>query len=208
VNKIAFFIIFAVIISALSGCAKKEENQKTASFPNFESGFSSTASGSTDRSYIPEELSGYFGNTRDDNTLNPLAKFIGNNNNFPPAPFKVDIDFTKFSGPEFDETFSNMLILNPQGYMEKTVRLIGPYIGNYFEDSGRYMHFVLIDDALGCCFRFVELELGESFYSGVYTENYSIIDVAGEFSSYYEKAVDWNFNFLKVGSISVLGGSL
>ena len=153
---------------------------------------------------FPPELAAYFKNTRVDDNINPLAKFVGNQGNFPPPAFSVDIDFTAFNGPDFDEEFSNLTVMNPDGYLGKTIRLIGPYTGQYVDHAGRYYHYVLIDDAIGCCLRYVEIGLSEDITPDRFPENFSIVDVAGEFNTYYDEEIDWDFHYLKVDSLSVL----
>ena len=160
-----------------------------------------TTTTSTD---FPPELLAYFQNAEIGPNVNPIKKFIGNQANFPPPPFKADIDFTTFNGEEFDDHFADIMFINPDDYLGKTIRLIGPYTGNFFEDSGRYYHFVLIDDVTGCCLRYVELELPENITPDKFPANFSIIDVSGVFGSYYDPVVDWNFNRINVSSISNL----
>ncbi|MCL2009457.1 MAG: hypothetical protein FWG71_02785 [Synergistaceae bacterium] len=140
----------------------------------------------------------------DNGNVNPMAKYVGNQKNFPPPPFDVDIDFTALSGTNFDEEFSNVMFMSPGDYLGKTFRLIGPYSGFLDEDSNRYYHYVLVDDEAGCCIRYVEFAWNDGRVPAEYPEEKSIIDVAGEFSRYFDEGFGTNFHYLKVDGISVV----
>jgi hypothetical protein len=138
---------------------------------------------------------------RDNGSQNSSGENTGN---FPPPAFAVDIDFTTFSGPQFDEEFSNIMFLYPENYLGKTVRLIGQYSGVFDEDSGQLKHYVVVDDPTNCCLRYVEFTWSDGYAPDEYPEKFTVVDVTGVFSTYYEKEIDWNFHFLEVKGISVL----
>ena len=137
-------------------------------------------------------------------SVNPMVKYVGYQENFPPPPFDVDIDFTTFSGTNFDEVFSDVMFMIPGDYLGKTLRLIGPYTGFLDEDTGRYYHYVLVDDEAGCCIRYVEFAWNDGRIPDEYPEENSIIDVAGEFSGYFDEGFGVTIHYLKVDGISVV----
>jgi hypothetical protein len=136
---------------------------------------------------------------------NPLIKYVGAKENFPPAAFPVDIDFTTLSGPEFDEVFADVMFLYADNYLGKTVRFIGQYFITFDDVDNQYKHFVVFDDPKGCCVRFIEFAWNDGRAPDNYPEKFAIIDVAGEFSSYFDKEAEWDFNYMKVNGIAVLG---
>lgn len=133
---------------------------------------------------------------------NPMIKYVGGKENFPPPAFPVDIDFTAFSGREFDEVFSDVMFLYPDDYLGKTIRFVGEYSGVFDEVDNKFKHYVVFDDPKGCCVRFIEFAWNNG--PDNYPENSAVIDVAGEFSSYFDKTVEWDFNYLKVNDVAVL----
>jgi hypothetical protein len=156
----------------------------------------SASSGITDNQYLWEIES-----------VNPMIKYVGSKENFPPPAFPVDIDFTALSGTEFDEEFANIMFLYPNDYLGKTIRFVGQYSGIFDETDNSYKHYVVFDDPKGCCVRYIEFAWNDSLAPNSYPEKFAVVDVAGVFSSYYDETYEWNFNFLKVNGIAVLKGA-
>jgi len=85
----------------------------------------------------------------DNGLLNPMVVLVGGIDNVPPPPLAVNIDFTVFSGEDFDEEYFS-LMWETENAFGKIVRVIGTYNGFFDEETDRYLHYVLIDDAEGC----------------------------------------------------------
>jgi hypothetical protein len=83
---------------------------------------------------------------------------------------------------------------------------VGQYSGIFDENDNSYKHFVVFDDPKGCCIRFVEFAWYDGFAPDSFPEKFAVVDVAGVFTSYFDKTVEWDFHFLKVNSIAVLTG--
>jgi len=113
--------------------------------------------------------------------VNPMRKFLGELEEFPPPPVDVDVDFTTLGAFEFDDVFSDVMFMKTEEYLGKTLRIVGPYSNfNGGEDYG-YFHFVLVDDGAGCCQRSVDLEWDEDNYPDEFPPLDSIVDIVGTF---------------------------
>jgi len=134
---------------------------------------------------------------------NPMVALVGGRENIPPPPFDVDIDFTSFRGDDFDDEYFR-LMWETENSFGKIIRIIGTY-DSFFDDyTERYHHFVLIDDAEGCCVLFFEFGWSEGSTPDVFPEQYAIIDLTGVFGEFYCHVLEWSFQFVVAESITVL----
>jgi hypothetical protein len=116
---------------------------------------------------------------------------------------RVDVDLTALSRTMVYAEVYNILI-NPESYMGKTIKMKGPYNALYSGKDGRPYHFVVIEDAAACCQQGLEfIWNGEHTYPDDYPKDQAKIEVTGVFDSYDE--LDSTFYYLAVDNISFLG---
>ncbi|MCL2386507.1 MAG: hypothetical protein FWC89_03050 [Defluviitaleaceae bacterium] len=134
---------------------------------------------------------------------NPMVVLVGGRENIPPPSANVDIDFTLFRGDDFDEEYFS-LMWEMEDSFGKIIRVIGTY-DSFFDDyTGRYVHFILIDDAEGCCVLFFEFGWIEGNEPNTFPAQDAIIDLTGVFGELYCPILEWAFQFVVVESLSVL----
>ena len=98
----------------------------------------------------------------------------------------VDIDLTQMSSTMVYAEVYNMMV-DPQAYEGKKIKLGGSYYAEFFEETGKYYHFIVIDDATSCCQQGMEfLRNGEYSYPDDYPESDAQIEIAGTFTHYEE----------------------
>ena len=96
------------------------------------------------------------------------------------------IDLTKLSSILVYTEVENMM-MTPNRYLGKTVKMRGPYYANYYFETEKYYHYVTIEDALACCKQGLEFVLnGEHVYPDDYPKDNTEIEVTGVFGSYEE----------------------
>ncbi|NLF35254.1 MAG: hypothetical protein GX585_04735, partial [Clostridiales bacterium] len=85
----------------------------------------------------------------------------------------------------YGEVF-NMMV-EPDGYVGKTIRMRGLYYASYYDVTEQYYHFVIIQDATACCAQGLEfLWTGEHTYPDDYPENETKVEVTGVWERYEE----------------------
>ncbi|MDR0272464.1 MAG: hypothetical protein LBI27_04020 [Clostridiales bacterium] len=194
-KKFIFAIIFVLV-----GCAATEETEVSIEPQSESTVFSFDYFENIE---IPERSWGGGG----EDSVNPMIKYLGELEHFPPPPFEVDVDFTVFGGEEFDEQFSQIMFWRPDEFYGKSLRLIGPYLRFYDEVVEQDYHLLLVDDAMGCCFRYVEFAFSEGSVHSEYPEDYTIIDIAGVFGTYFDEAIQWEIQFLEINELIILEGA-
>ena len=95
------------------------------------------------------------------------------------APF-VHIDLTKMSDTMvYSQVFD--ILVNPQNYVGKTIRLQGIYEPITDSLAQEVLHYIVVEDATACCAQGVEIKMiGEANYP----ELYSNAEVVGEIKTY------------------------
>ncbi|MEA4921022.1 MAG: hypothetical protein VB078_08895 [Clostridiaceae bacterium] len=97
-----------------------------------------------------------------------------------------DVDLTQMSATMIYAEVYNMLV-SPDEYIGKTIRMQGQYYASYDETTKRYYHFVIISDATACCSQGMEFTLnGDYTYPDDYPANDTVIEVTGVFGLYEE----------------------
>ena len=102
------------------------------------------------------------------------------------AASQIDIDLTALSSVLVYSEVYNMM-LSPEKYVGKTVKMHGPF--SYFLDeaTGKYYFACIIEDATACCAQGLEFELKENL---VFPEDYPAVGedicVIGVFDTYQE----------------------
>ena len=98
----------------------------------------------------------------------------------------VDVDLTVLSSTMVYSEVYNMM-LSPEDYIGKTVKMEGIYSVFYDEVSDKYYFACIIMDATACCSQGIEFELRDDYkYPDDYPEEGSYICVEGVFDTYME----------------------
>lgn len=99
----------------------------------------------------------------------------------------IDIDLTDMSGTMVYAEVYNMMVY-PEEYIGKTVKIKGPYYAAYLEDRDAYYHYIIITDALACCESGIEIvwDNREHVYPDEYPADMTEIEVVGVFNTYEE----------------------
>lgn len=99
----------------------------------------------------------------------------------------VDYDLTTMSKSMVYATVYQLMI-DPDSYRGKTFRIMGDYYASYYEATGKYYHYCVIQDATACCAQGLEFVWGDG--SHVYPDEYpaenTSIVVEGVFETYTE----------------------
>jgi len=114
--------------------------------------------------------------------INPMRKYLADGEEYPPPPFDVDIDLTIYDAHEFDIVFSDVMFMETEEHLGKSIRIVGPY-GNVSFDGEEYFHFMLVDDSAGCCQRAIDLEWAAANRPEEYPKQDSILDIVGVFTA-------------------------
>ena len=115
----------------------------------------------------------------------------------------IDIDFTLMSDTMASAELTNMFG-QPDKYMDKTVKISGPYQSYFYDKTKAYYHYVLFADTSACCQQYVEFQLNGDGYSYPedYPDNFTNIEIVGVFSAYNELGTD--FYYLAIDEFAIL----
>ena len=98
----------------------------------------------------------------------------------------VDVDLTVLSSTMVYAEVYNMLT-SPEDYLGKTIRMKGPYFASYYDVTGIYYHYVIVEDATACCQQGLEfIWSGAHKYPRDYPKEQTKIEVVGVVDSYEE----------------------
>lgn len=100
----------------------------------------------------------------------------------------VDIDMTVMPANMVFSQVSHIM-MEPDTYLGKTMKVKGPYYALYYENTGNYYHYILITDALACCENGIEFiwDEGSHVYPDEYPEDKQEIVITGELKCYEEE---------------------
>lgn len=160
---IAIFIVTALIST---GCAEKSSNVS-----------------SKEESFINAEVKKDEENTETQKAQKESGLSAQNED----SSTDVDVDLTLLSSTMVYAEVYNMM-LNPDEYVGKTIKIKGPYYAEYWGDTQRYYHYVIISDATACCQSGIEFIWDDNshIYPDEYPENDTEIEISGVFNSYEE----------------------
>ena len=115
---------------------------------------------------------------------------------------KIDVDLTTLGSTlVYAEVYS--MVNNPDEYFGKTIKMNGPYYASFFDETGLYYHYVIVEDATACCQGGLEfIWTGDHVYPDDYPEEKSSIEVTGVFGSYEE--LGRTYYYLAVDDIAIL----
>lgn len=98
----------------------------------------------------------------------------------------AEVDLTALSSTMVYAEVYNMM-MEPESYVGKTVKVRGQYYANYYEPTQQYYHFLIIADATACCEQGLEfIWLGEHDYPEDYPKDQTEIEITGAFRPYDE----------------------
>ncbi len=85
------------------------------------------------------------------------------------------------------------MMVYPEEYMGKTVRVSGLYFASYYSVTELYYHYCIISDATACCASGLEFVRSDDSYRYPedYPEDYTEIVVVGTFGSYEEQGITY-----------------
>ena len=113
----------------------------------------------------------------------------------------ADVDLTVLSSTMVFAEVNN-IVTKPAGYMGKTIKMSGAYTSEYWDETDKEYHYVIISDATGCCPQGLEfIWNGKHSYPGDYPEKLSNIEIIGVFDSYDE--LGQTYYYLAVDDISI-----
>ena len=98
----------------------------------------------------------------------------------------VDVDLTVLSSTMvYSEVYDMMYY--PENYTGKTVKMKGMYAGYHDENTGKYYHACIIQDATACCAQGIEFEPTDDYrYPDDYPTEGQEVCVTGVFDTYEE----------------------
>lgn len=104
------------------------------------------------------------------------------------AKGSIDYDLTKMSSDMVYATVYQMMT-TPEQYVGKTFRMAGNFNASYYEPTGKYYYYCIIQDATSCCAQGLEFVWGDGshIYPDEYPEDNAEIVVEGTFETYKEE---------------------
>ena len=113
----------------------------------------------------------------------------------------VDIDLTVLSSTMVYAEVYNIMT-DPMAYLGRIIKVSGPYLSLYDDQTGLCYHYIVIEDASACCTQGMEfIWNGDHAYPGDYPAEGTRIEVAGVFGVYEEFGEI--YYYLTVDGISV-----
>lgn len=177
-KRIVKFLILFVLLFAITGCANNENNgNRVNNAGSVEDVINSqieneTESADTETEEIPEQ---------NISEMNPAEQESGD----------VDYDLTSMSSDMVYATVYQMMV-DPDTYIGKTIRMDGLYYAVYYEPTEQYYHYCIIQDALACCAQGMEFVWGDGshIYPDEYPQENASVVVQGVFETYREEGDD------------------
>ena len=111
------------------------------------------------------------------------------------------IDLTVLSGDALHDIMDEIM-LNPEAHLGEVIRVRGLYQPVFWDVTGQYYHYILIDDPDTCCVMSFEFILsGNPTFPDDFPAEDAEIEIIGVFSSYEE--LERTFFYLAVDEIIV-----
>lgn len=115
----------------------------------------------------------------------------------------VDIDLTVLTPNMIYVQVYNMMQA-PDDYLGQTIKVNGTYFPLFYEQTGKYYHYVMIKDAQACCQNGIEFVWDE--WTHVYPDEYPAenaeIQITGTYDVYEEEG--YNYYHIDVDDIVIL----
>jgi len=121
---------------------------------------------------------------------------------------EVAYDLTTM-GSEMVYAMVYQFMMNPQDYIGETIKMQGTYYSVWYEQTQKYYHYCIIQDALACCAQGMEFvwEDGSHSYPEEYPENETEVLITGEFETYQEEGDTSLYCRLKNASMEIVSDS-
>ena len=115
----------------------------------------------------------------------------------------VDVDLTVLTANMVYAEVYNMMMY-PDSYLGKTIKVSGPYYPLYYDGTGNYYHYVMIEDAMACCKNGMEFiwDEGSHIYPDEYPKKDEIVEIVGELKSYKEE--NYTYYYLDIDGYKVI----
>lgn len=100
----------------------------------------------------------------------------------------IDYDLT-IMGSDMVYATVNQMMVSPEDYIGKIIKISGLYDASYYEPTKQYYHNVIIKDATVCCAQGIEFiwEDGSHIYPDDYPSVQTEVEVIGTFETYTEE---------------------
>ncbi len=115
---------------------------------------------------------------------------------------EIDVDLTVLSSTMvYAEVFN--IMLEPESYLKKTIKVRGEYYSYYHEEKQEYYHFIVIADATACCQQGLEfILLGEHQYPDDFPVDGTEIELTGIFKSDVEDEL--TYYYIETNSFNII----
>ncbi len=198
------FICMVTLVFVLVGCGKDSNGEKTtASTTEFVTTTEiatttetvTEASSEATTEFVIEEYN--IGEQYEANMANgeistemPLATGPSSDSNVVPITDpdpNVDVDLTAYTINDMVIVL-NSIIFKSDEYLGKTIKISGPYHEFWDEGTGKYYHYIMIEDETACCKNGIEFicNEGSNSNSDKYPEEDEMIEIMGVYSVYEE----------------------
>ncbi len=128
--------------------------------------------------------------TQTDMEKDPVADVMENQEteNDEPADAAVDYDLTQM-GSDMVYAMVYQMMVAPEQYEGQTFRIEGNFYASYYEETGQYYYYCVIQDAVGCCSQGMEFVWGDGshVYPDEYPQENADIIVEGTFETYTDR---------------------
>lgn len=159
-------------ISSLTGCGLKDCNARNMD------------NGNSVENVINDQMEASDAKESTDQDANKSETAVGAEKNTENEE-TVDYDLTDMNKDMVYATVYQMLV-NPDSYIGKTVRMSGPFCPYTNMDRTVYYPACIIEDALACCQQGIEFVVKDAVYPDDYPETGTVITVTGTFETYEE----------------------
>lgn len=117
----------------------------------------------------------------------------------------IDFDLTEMN-PDMVYAMIYQLMTAPDGYVGKKFRMTGNYYSSFYESTGKYYHYIIIEDALACCAQGMEFIWNDGNHS---IEEYPVpgtkVEITGIFETYKEEGNELLYVRLNGADMRVVG---
>lgn len=185
-------LILTIMMIALTGCGTTTDTSGSAKGSSDQTTAAVTAQESASGSTVAEE------------TSPDAAVSAANASKIAQANDTVDYDLTNMSSDMVYAIVYQMMV-NPDSYVGKVIRMDGTYYASYYEPTAKYYHYCLIQDAASCCAQGIEFVWGDGSY--VYPDEYpqdeTEIVVQGTFETYTDEETGTNYLYCRLNNATL-----
>lgn len=192
-KKITKWMVLFLLILSVTGCSNNNSNRNAANNSNSVDKVMSEQIGSTDDTSENAD-------NENTNIETPGTETIDTEENSgtdseteqseetaPQSADGVDYDLTTMGSDMIYATVYQMMV-DPDSYIGKTIRMDGLYYAGYDERTEKYYHYCIIQDAMACCAQGLEFVWGDGshIYPDEYPQDNTEVVVQGVFEIYEE----------------------